>query len=229
MKKLISLPVYNRNDIIQNAINSISKLLNPDSIILIIDDGSDQKVTDVIEPDNNVKILRHENSLGYGGCFMSTMDFAQHNDISEIYFLDISYENFTKAYTQMSENLPKCDILNISRYTDADLTKEKDYHTLDLSLEISTLVNSAANLELTDVFSPFKAVHLEALNEMTLEEFDEALIIQLFIQGSHFKKQINEIFCDWIRIEELNDAHHLSDDFDYYKNFIEGEKIIYPV
>lgn len=229
MKKLAVIPVYNRADLIQHSITQIAKTADEETEILIIDDGSDDHTSETVETDEKVKYLKHDNSLGYGGCIMSAIDYAQHNGNEEIYFLDPTYENFHKTLPLMYKALENCDILNCSRYTDADSGQKEEYLTLDLSLEISNLVNSVTGLQLTDVFSPFKAVKTSALNEMILEEFDEAIIMQLFIQGTHFKKKISEIFSDFVRVESLNDEHHLSEDFDYYKNFINGEIILYPV
>ena len=62
---------------------------------------------------------------------------------------------------------------------------------------------------------------------MTLEEFDESIIIQLFVQGAHFRRRIQEIFCADLAGAEAAEAG-LEHDADHYLDFLEGEKLLYP-
>ncbi|MBN1500447.1 MAG: glycosyltransferase [Spirochaetes bacterium] len=230
MKNLIVLPVYNRSSIINNAILKLSKEINESFEILVIDDGSEDNTAEIIETDSQIKFIQHENTLGYGGCLINALDYAKMNEFQFMYLLDISYDGFIRAFKDMRDFKDEFDILNCSRYTSmkSDEFPNDDYINYNLSLQISAKINSVTEYNLEDTFSPFKLFRLDSLSEMTLEEFDEAFIIQLFIQSKHFKLNVKEIFCDSVRLDINKDDFNLEYDMDYYLNFIEGEILLYP-
>lgn len=230
LKNLIVLPIYNRSSIINNAIVKLTKEINEAFQILIIDDGSEDDTSDIIETDVQVKYIQHETNLGYGGCLINALDYAKMNEFQFLYLLDISYDGFIRAFKDMRDFKGNFDILNCSRYTSmkSDRFSGDDYINYNFSLQISAKINSITEFKLEDTFSPFKVLKLDSLSEMALEEFDEAFIIQLFIQSKHFKLNVAEIFCDSIHVTVNKDDFNLENDMEYYLNFIEGEKLLYP-
>ncbi len=231
MKKLIVLPVFNRSAIINEAIIKLSKEIDSDFEILIVDDGSEDDTAEIVETDSQVKYIQHENSLGFGGCLINALDYAKMHDCSLLFLLDISYPGFIRAFKEMKESSQDYDILNCSRYTSVTGNQfpAEDYLNYNFSKQISSKINLTTEYNLEDFFSPFKTLRLEALKDMALEEFDEGFFIQLFIQAKHFKLKVREFFCDSIHLEINNDDLHLENDIEYYLTFIDGENLLYPV
>jgi glycosyltransferase involved in cell wall biosynthesis len=231
LKKLVALPFYNKKSIILSSLSKLYKYLDKDTEVLLIDDGSTDGSQEVTVNEPAIRYIKHDKSLGYGGCFISALHYGFENKMDLLYFLDFPYDEFHKAFLLMSQFKENYDILNTSRIDDTKKTQfnKDDYQNLYLSNQISSKINSLTKFNLNDIFSPFKAIRLDTIKQMTLEEFDEAIIIQLYIQAAHFKLQVKEFFCNDICIEVFDENNSFENDTEYYLNFIEGEKIIYPI
>ena len=225
MTTVIALPVYNKISIIESRINELTSLF-PDETILIIDDNSSDGTSDAVKVNEKVKVITHASSLGYGGCVISALEFAETFD--NIIFADIAEKNALKAIDEIKKALGDSDIVNLSRKkkkTEDNL----EYHVFALNNSVSEKLNDVTNYNLADVFSPFKGIKISALSDMTLEEFDEALILQLWIQSASLNKKVCEIYLNEISNEDISDLNQLENDLDYYINFINGEVLLYPM
>ncbi|MBN2434133.1 MAG: glycosyltransferase [Spirochaetes bacterium] len=225
--ELIALPIYNQATITPRRIAELYTYVQDVNDVLIVDDGSDDGIGDLIKTGEKLKYIRHESPLGYGGSFITVMEYAAKHDFERVYFLDISNENFTEPVALMREILDSgADIVNISRKQMKQ--KTDDYLIINPSEPVSQKINSVTGFCLSDVFSPFKGFAINSLKEMTLEEFDESLILQLWIQSAHYKKKVREVHCSKILDGTINDISILSHDPEYYLNFIQGELLLYP-
>ncbi|MDA3899450.1 MAG: glycosyltransferase [Spirochaetes bacterium] len=225
--ELIALPIYNQAHITPKRIAELYTFVSNCNEVLIIDDGSNDGLGELIETGENLKYIYHSKPLGYGGTVMSALEYATKHDFDRICFLDLSNANFTEPIAIMREHLDNgADIVNISRKEDK--RKDDDYLMFDPAEPVSQRLNSVTGLNLSDVFSPFKGLKLSAIEGMTLEEFDESILLQLWIQARHFNKVVREVFSAKVQDQEINDIAVLKKDVSHYLTFIQGEILLYP-
>lgn len=79
----VLMPALNEEENIVSAINAVLESFKNFSIngeIIVINDGSNDKtgelINDVIEKDNRVRMIRHDDSRGIGACFWEGVDIA---------------------------------------------------------------------------------------------------------------------------------------------------------
>lgn len=222
MKTLIAFPVYNRAPILLERITAVMDSF-ADCAFLVIDDASTDGLWDELQTSERLRIIRHEESLGYGGCVMSALTFAA--EYERLILADIAAKGLIPAITAAQTSLESADIVSVTGNQPA--SADEEYRAYSPYTALIDRIADAAGVDLADPFSPFKGIRLQALDGMTLEEFDESIIIQLFVQGAHFRRRIQEIFCADLAGAEAAEAG-LEHDADHYLDFLEGEKLLYP-
>ncbi|HPW50848.1 MAG TPA: hypothetical protein PKV85_00670 [Spirochaetota bacterium] len=224
MKRLLVLPFYEKENIISQKLDEI-ELMNLDADILFIDDGSSDSTASKIKTGGRIYLISHEVSLGYGGCFQSAISFAE-NNYDEIIFSDLSHPKFCTAAEKIISLLTESQFVSLSRIRKNE--EDREYAVFKLSNSVTAKLNSSADIDIEDPFSPFKGFKTEILSNMILEEFDESLLLQLWIQSAHFKIAFREEYFDEIACQTLTDAEQLENDLEHYIAFIEGEILLYP-
>lgn len=226
LQDLIVVPVYNRESAVIDRIPLLAGLFQ-DHSVLIIDDGSSDTLSETIQTSEKIHYLKHEKPLGYGGAVISALEYAEAHAKDTLYFIDITNSGFEEALKILQKEMENgFDLANVSRFEEDDVTV--DYTSLQPGRIVSHYLRDATGLAYSDFFSPFKAINRSALTKFVLEEFDEALIIQLWIQAVHFGIKTTESFCKECR---QSDAPREPFEFDdeYYVNFIKGEVLLYPL
>lgn len=226
-KELIALPVYERSDVMKSKIRELRQE-EIDTAILIVDDGSEDDTGSQIETDDLLHLLTHEKPLGYGACIVSAIEYAIAHQFTHIMFLDIVYPEFTAPVHLMRQAFEaEFDIVNISRAS--AFQSDDEYHSFNTSTQVSDKLRDLLGKNYGDFFSPFKGVDIQSLEKLQIEEFDEALLIQLWIQAAHFLLNTTEISCPEIALEAVDDTLSLEKDPEHYLNFIDGEILLYPL
>jgi glycosyltransferase involved in cell wall biosynthesis len=224
MKRLLVLPFYEKKNIISQKLDEI-ELMNMDADILFVDDGSSDSTALKIKTGGRIYLISHEVSLGYGGCFQSALSFAE-NNYDEIIFSDLAHPKFCAASEKILSLLNEAQFVSLSRIKKNE--EDGEYAVFNLSNSVTAKLNSSAEINIADPFSPFKGFKYEILKNMILEEFDESLLLQLWIQSVHFKIGFREEYFDEIACESLTDAEQLENDLEHYIAFIKGEILLYP-
>ncbi|HQE58837.1 MAG TPA: hypothetical protein PLA54_06530 [Spirochaetota bacterium] len=225
MKRLLVLPVYEKENIISQKLDEI-ELMNMEADILFVDDGSSDSTASKIKTGGRIYLISHEVPLGYGGCFQSAVSFAE-NNYDELIFSDLSHPKFCAAAEKIISLLNESQFVSLSRKRMRE--EDGEYAVFNLSDSVTAKLNSSAEINIADPFSPFKGFKSEILKNMILEEFDESLLLQLWIQSAHFKIVYKEEYFDEIACQSLTDAEQLENDLEHYIAFIEGEILLYPV
>ncbi|MFW5807617.1 MAG: glycosyltransferase [Spirochaetota bacterium] len=223
---VVVCPVYNQEIAVLNRIQPLEAVLDGETI-LIIDDGSSDSLESEIETSEHVHYLKHEKPLGYGGTVMSAVEYAAAHDNDIIYLIDMANTGFREAFSLLKRGISDgADIVNCSRFEQDDLTE--DYASIHAGRVVTHHLRQASGLLFTDFFSPFKAARTNSLSSMTLEEFDEAILIQLWIQAAHFRLKCTELYCSECSQPGVS-PEALEKESEYYLNFIRGETLLYPV
>ncbi|HEY1406399.1 MAG TPA: hypothetical protein VF857_07310, partial [Spirochaetota bacterium] len=122
------------------------------------------------------------------------------------------------------------DIVTASRMTSEDRgVSSEDYAALDTGSVVADTLNNTTGYSFIDPFSPYKGYRLSACEKIMLEEYDEAAVIQLWIQSAHHGLRVKEIQCEDIQTGYLHEGEYLEKDIDHYLDFMESERFLYPV
>jgi hypothetical protein len=230
-KTLVFLPVYNRADIIADRVRILEESLGNQTDILVIDDGSEDGTAHAVKPGEVVKVMTHEESRGYGLALAHGLNYARDMGYDFAITLDITATQAHFAFTPiLTELAAGQDVVNCSRMTLEDRgVGNEDYSAIDTGSIVADMLNGASSLSLIDPFSPYKGFRLASTGILEIEEFDEAAVIQLWIQSAYHGLRVKEIFCPEIHTGYLHEGEYLEKDIDHYLDFIETEKILYPV
>lgn len=232
MKKLLVLPFYNLADRIADILPRAFAAIDDGDTVLVVDDGSsddtDELIQSAYDGDERLFYFRHEAGLGFGGVMISALDFARKGNYDCIIAADARGSNFTIVTELCSRAFGEgYEIVNVSRNM-SRAESDKDYAVFSTGTLLSGRVNSHTGLTLADMFSPYKAFLVSAVEEMTLEEFDESWILQLWIQSVYFGRRSIEVFCSELSGEYVEEIKILEKDPDYYNSFLDGEFLLYP-
>lgn len=103
MNLSIIIPAYNAENFINNTLEKIISSF-PESEIIVINDGSNDKTLEKLQGYDNIKVINHEKNVGKGMALRSGFDLAS-KDFIIFTDADLPYgvENINKIYTLLSE------------------------------------------------------------------------------------------------------------------------------
>jgi glycosyltransferase involved in cell wall biosynthesis len=230
-KTLVILPVYNKVDIIAERVRILEESLGNQTDILVVDDASEDGTAAAVIPTENIKVMTHEESRGYGLALMHAINYARDLGYEYAVMLDITAPQAHYAFTPILTELASGqDVVNCSRMTLEDRgVADEDYSAIDTGSIVADMLNGASSLSLIDPFSPYKGFRVESIKDLEIEEFDEAAVIQIWIQSAFHHLRIKEIFCPEIHTGYLHEGEYLEKDIDHYLAFIESERILFPI
>jgi len=230
-KHLIIIPVYNRVSVILDAIAGIDESIGNQTDILVVDDGSEDGTPDRIQTSDHIRLLIHEASLGYGAALANGLNLARDLGYEYAVTLDIASQRCQFAFTPIIMALNEGnDIVTCSRMSEMDRgTVSEDYSAIDTGNMVADTLNSTTGFSLIDPFSPYKGYRLKILEFLNIEEYDEAAILQVWIQAAHYRLRVKEIYSADIGTGYIHEGEYLENDVDHYLSFIKAERFLYPV
>lgn len=229
-KNLIIVPVFNKASTIKDAIARIDDSLGNQTDILIVDDGSEDNTSSRIKTSEHIRVITHEQSLGYGAALSNAIQLAIDLDYEFAIFLDISSVKGHYAFTPLLAALNEgFDIVTASRMTVEDRgVASEDYSAIDTGNTVADKLNGTTGFSFIDPFSPYKGLRISAMKKLVLEEYDESAVIQMWIQAAHHGLKVKEIQCEDIQTGYIHEGEYLEKDIDHYLDFIESERFLYP-
>ena len=227
-KTLVAIPVFNERRYINDIIAQTAKCAEN---ILIVNDGSDDGTEKLLKNKKTIKVITHEKNLGYGQSIIDSFDYALTQKYDWIITMDCDYQHQPSHlpcfFAALEQN--NADIISGSRY----LSPEFQSHTppppnrAKINKEITNILNTSLNLNITDAFCGFKAYRVESLKKLNLTEKGYALPLQLWIQAANAELKFCEIPVPLIYHDpSRNFAGPLSSDsvrLEYYLNVIDRE------
>lgn len=229
-KNLIILPVYNRASSINTVVSRIMESLGDQTDLVVVDDGSEDETGAKVKTSDRIFSLTHEESLGYGAALFNGLRLAADMGYDYAVTLDPSHQNSHFAFSSILSALAEGSVVvNCARMTKEEKGIDADYAVIDTGSIVSTRLNAVTGYNFADPFSPYKGFAVQKFGVIQLEEYDENAVIQLWIQAAHNALPVKEIYCDDIHTGYMSEDQFLDRDPDYYLDFIEAEKILYPV
>ena len=225
-KKFLVVIISNNNiEYIKNAVLAIQNFDAAD--ILIIDEASDYNVLDELKEFHSVKILLHDENLGYGACVASIFSYARDLGYPYLITLDAEDPKFIKDLPNIIDNLKYgYDVVTCSRFLENyDYTKVDDNVRIFFE-RLTEYLNDITGYNLTDPLSENKGYNIESTKDIDITLDDYGVLLQIFIQSSYFGYNIIEIPSESssLFVKKLDIENNPLEDF---MAIIETEKYLY--
>jgi dolichol-phosphate mannosyltransferase len=191
LKKLIIIPVYNQDKLINKNLESLKDLKND---ILLVDDGSTDNTYEIIQEQKWLKYIKHEVSLGIGSAVITGYEYARDLEYDVIIILDLIHQKPGSEISELMSNVNYgYDIVTSSRILENFNYTEIPPEIMDITAVIAAQIKDITGMDITDPLSSITAIRIEALKHMELTEFNHGLFLQILIQGQYFGLTIIEI------------------------------------
>lgn len=189
---LIAIPVYNESGYVLDILTEVSSYHND---ILVINDGSDDGTDKLLKERNSISVITHKTNEGYGQSLIDAFKFAAEHRFKWIITMDCDYQHQPSCIPKFFEHIEKdlADIISGSRYLSSLDISNVPEDRLRINRCITSLLNSALKIDITDAFCGFKAYKVKSIEKLNLTEKGYGLPLQLWIQAAFAELKITEI------------------------------------
>jgi glycosyltransferase involved in cell wall biosynthesis len=196
--------------------------------VLLVDDGSADGSAEIMADLEPANCIIHEESLGYGGVFISALTYARDNHYSSMMVFPVTARIDTEFIGQMYNRMITTSIISGNRMGSQETTSHFN-DSFTHYRDFATRLNEITGYQLDDPFSPVKGFDLSIIQNFEFSEFSEGFFIQLLIQAAHHGLAISEFHCtvDDISLAKELDIHQ--NNTLYYGELLISEQYMYPV
>ncbi len=179
---LTALPVYNEVDYVDGVLNEVSRYATD---VLVVDDGSSDGTSDVLEKRTDVHVIRHQENRGYGAALRTAFEHTIAEGYDGVVTIDCDGQHQPALIPCFIEAAAAVDIVSGSRYL-------KKYEGDDapppermfINRRITGELNRRLGLNLTDAFCGFKAYRTSAISRLQITDDGYAMPLQLWAEAS---------------------------------------------
>jgi len=199
-KFLTALPVYNEVNHVCGVLDEVRRY-SPD--ILVVDDGSTDGTSAVLDQLSGLHMVRHEKNRGYGAALRSAFDFARAHDYEIVVTIDCDGQHQPQRIPLFIDACEGWDVVSGSRYL-AELpgNDAAPPERRKINEQLTAELNRRLCLSLTDAFCGFKAYRTAALEKLDVAEAGYAMPLEFWVQAAHAKLRIRELPVPRIYLDE---------------------------
>lgn len=226
-KNAVIIPVYNEQNYIRAVLYELRAYY--DGLVVFVDDGSTDASPQILRDleGSRVVVLRHAENQGYGASLISAFGFCADQGLETLVTMDCDCQHEPHLVPEFFSALDGWDIVSGSRYLEtSDRAAPADRRKINY--EITQLINEITGLRLTDGFCGFKALRVEALRRLELDEKGYALPLQFWIQAAAKGLRVREKAVPLIYLETHRSFGGSLDDpqtrLMHYKHVIGAER-----
>ncbi len=191
---LVALPVFNEASHVEDVLQAVSHYAPS---VLIIDDGSTDGTTLLLERYACPRLITHDVNMGYGRSLIDAFSCARDDGFAWVITMDCDHQHEPCCIPEFLHEIRKndADIISGSRYLrPIDLgTIPAPRERVAINRAITRLLNRHVGLHLSDAFCGFKAYRVGALARLKLTEAGYGLPLQLWVQAGRAGLKIREI------------------------------------
>lgn len=193
MRLLIAIPVFNERKYLSRVLDKV-RTFHPE--ILVVDDGSSDGTSKVLQHRNDIQVLRHPVNMGYGQSLIDAFNFAEKRGYEWVITMDCDEQHEPERIPDFIQQIQtnQYDLISGSRYlqpTNGDDLPPGDRRTINAS--ITEILNELFGFGLTDSFCGFKAHRVCATQRLALTERGYAFPMQLWPRVAFGGLRVKEI------------------------------------
>ncbi len=170
MKLLVALPCLNEQDTLGAVLDSIPSIELASTIdVLVVDDGSDDKTSEVARA-HGAHVIRHRRNYGVGVAFQTAAGYAITHGYDAMVHIDADGQFDPKHIPQLLEPLVNgtADMVTASRFANRSMVPEMPFVKRVGNWMMAYLISKLAGERFHDVSCGFRAYSREALLNLNL-------------------------------------------------------------
>ncbi len=219
---LTALPVYNEASHVMPVLDEVRRY-SPH--VLVVDDGSTDGTSALLEGRQDIVVVQHARNLGYGAALQTAFQYAREEGYDLLVTIDCDGQHQPQRIPQFVAAGAEADIVSGSRYLerfagDSQPPPERQRINGQITAELNRLLG----LRLTDAFCGFKAYRVTALARMEIAEPGYGMPLELWVQAAALGLSIKELPVPLIYLDEKRSFGGSLDDaarrYQYYQEVL---------
>ncbi len=213
MRLLTALPVYNEES---SLVSVVTEVLKYAGAVLVVDDGSTDATSCLLEAFPTVRTIRHARNLGYGASLRTAFQATIDGNFDGLVTLDCDGQHEPSRIPELATGLESADIVSGSRYLRVfDPGQKPPEERRRINVEVTRWLNLCLGMNLTDAFCGFKAYRTTALEQLDITENGYAMPLQVWVQAVACGMKIVEVPVPLIYLDESRAFGGALDDGEY--------------
>ena len=197
---LTALPVYNE---VRHVNAVLDQVLRYSPHVLVVDDGSSDGTSGLLEARGDVARVTHAQNRGYGAALRSAFDYALEHNFEVLVTIDCDGQHEPQRIPEFVAASQQAQIISGSRYLEVfDGQSAPPADRRRINFQITQEINERLGLHLTDAFCGFKAYRRDALEKLDVVEPGYAMPLELWVQAAKAGLSILELPVPLIYLEE---------------------------
>ncbi len=225
---LTVLPVFNEVGSVQAVLDQVLKY-SPH--VLVVDDGSTDGTSQLLDARPDIAVIRHPVNRGYGAALQTAFDYAISHEYDVLVTIDCDGQHEPQRIQQFVDRCiaRRADIVSGSRYLQSfDDESVAPADRRQINRQVTREINAALGLNLTDAFCGFKAYRVCALRKLRIHETGYAMPLEVWAQAAHGGLRVEELAVPLIYLDAKRSFGETLDDptarLAYYRRIL-GEAI----
>jgi glycosyltransferase involved in cell wall biosynthesis len=201
----VLIPTYNEEATLPRVLDAVRGVFA--GTVIVVDDGSTDRTTEILRWRSDVLTIRHETNLGYGRSLADALSLACAEGFDYAVTVDADEQHEPAHIPQFLEAITRGpDVLSASRYHPKSVAVGvAPEERRAINRAITDRINARTGWRLTDAFCGFKAYRLSALEAIRLHEPGYAMPMEFWAKAYRAGLQVEEL-----PIERIYHSHHRS-------------------
>jgi dolichol-phosphate mannosyltransferase len=229
MRVLTAIPVFNEERHLKSVLREVRRFSQD---LLVVNDGSTDATAELLDREQNLRIVTHPHNRGYGAALISAFDYFLASEFDVLVTMDCDGQHEPARIPVLLEALDwKTDIVSGSRYLrdfrQATLPTPADRRQINQI--VTAELNDQLGLDLTDAFCGFKAYRRCPLTRLHITETGWGMPLQLWVQAAWHGLRIKEVAVPRVYLDPHRAFGGVLDNADerlaYYRRIIADARV----